>query len=484
MISLNLFENLVRRAENVQLSESQRFAAALRLLLELRISWKGIVELYEDVLRRQHTMHRTTSPDAKKDARRKQWRGGFGRTSQHAESVWVCEFPTTIVASQHIVPMDVIEAYKELCRKYSELRPLWDQWAKAFSDVRDSLLSIKSRDQAIRSAQCILLASIPHDKWKGTKSDYHHDGGINGNLLNRDCVDELRKVIQLLKRKRKKTKHAVERVSVLRGQQVVGYRNSPYIDSREKYSRWLCVRGCTYQKYADRMRLIVGSGDNRFTVFQMNVQLRHIEESSPALTKLTELTALNVKPYVSTVPTSRPERIGVVEFVGTMVPVYRIDCYSEREGKGYAWFLGKCGDRRIDQQLNSIDWYHDNELVENAAVIERVQSRIRYIRNTVLTAEQKRREIACYARKLLRIEYITMIDSQNAGNCLAGTRQFGTQYLGITLPSYWDNVRMDARAILRKWKARNWEANTLFLKAIDTAYNAISSQLASVGGFY
>ncbi len=277
MISLNLFENLVRRAENVQLSESHRFAAALRLLLELRTSWKGIVELYEDVLRRQRAMHRTTEPDVKKDARRKQWRGGFGRTTQSAECVWVCEFPTTIIPSRHIVPMDVLEAYKELCRKYSELRPLWDQWTKAFCDVRGSLLSIKSRDQAIRSAQCILLASIPHDKWKGSKSDYHHDGGINGNLLNRDCVDGLRKAIQLLKRRRKKTKHAGERVSMLRGQQVVNYRNSPYIDSREKYSRWLRVRDCAYPKFANRMKLIVGSGDNRLTVFQMNVQLRHIE---------------------------------------------------------------------------------------------------------------------------------------------------------------------------------------------------------------
>jgi len=484
MISLSLFENLCRRAENVQLSESQRFAAALRLLLELRTSWKGIVELYEDVLRRQRTMHRTTEPDVKKESRRKHWRGGFGRTSQHAESVWVCEFPATIVSSQHIVPNDVVDGYKELCRKYSELRPLWDQWAKAFCDVRDSLLNITTRDQAIRSAQCILLASIPHDKWKGSKSDYHHDGGINGNLLNRDCVDGLRHTIQLLKRKRKKSKHAGQRVSVLRGQQVVGYRESPYIDSSEKYYRWLCVRDCKHPKFYNRMKLIVGSGANHNTVFQMNVQLRHIDGASPALTKLTELTALNVKPYVSTIPLSRPERIGAVEFIGTMIPIYRIDCYSEREGKGYAWYLGRCGDRRIDAQLNSIDWYHDEELLGNAEVIERVQSRMRYVRNTVLTAEQKRREIAAYARKLLRIEYITMLDSQRAGNCLAGTRQFGAQYLGITLPNSWESIRMDARTILRRWQQKKWEANTLFLKAIDTAYNAVSSQLASVGGFY
>jgi hypothetical protein len=396
----------------------------------------------------------------------------------------VCEFPADIVASRHIVPTDVIEGYKELCRKYSELRPLWIQWAKAFCDVRDTLVGIKSRDQAIRSAQCILLASVPHDKWKGTTSDYHHDGGINGNVLNRDCVDGLRKSIQLLKRKRKKAKHAGERVSVLRGQQVVGYRNSYCVDSREKYSRWLRVRDCKYLKFSNRLKLIVGGPINRNTTFQMDVQLRHIESASPGLTKLTELTALNVKPYVSTVPLSRPERIGAVEFVRTMVPVYRIDCFSEREGKGYAWFLGKCGDRRIDQQLNSIDWYHDDDLLGNAEVIGRVQSRIRYIRNTALTAEQKRREIAAYARKLLRIEYITMLDSQNAGNCLAGTRQFGTQYLGINLPNSWEQIRLDARTILRKWKAKNWEANTLFLKAIDTAYNAVSSQLASVGGFY
>jgi hypothetical protein len=382
------------------------------------------------------------------------------------------------------VPTDAIDGYKELCRKYSELRPLWDQWAKAFCDVRDSLLSIKSRDQAIRSAQCILLASIPHDKWKGSKSDYHHDGGINGNLLNRDCVDGLRHSIQLLKRKRKKAKHAGERVSVLRGQQVVSYRETGSGDSLEKYSRWLRVRDCKHPKFANRMKLIVGGSINRNTNFQMCVQLRETAGSSPALTKLTELTALNVKPYVSTIPLSRPDRIGSVEFIGIMIPVYRIDCFFEREGKGYAWFLGKCGDRRIDAQLNSIDWYHDDELLGNAEVIERVQSRIRYVRNTVLTAEQKRKEIACYARKLLRIEYITMIDSQQAGNCLAGTRQFGTQYLGITLPNSWEQIRMDARTILRKWKQKNWEANTLFLKAIDTAYNRISSQLASVGGFY
>ena len=485
MISLSLYENLVRRAENVQLSESQRFSACLRLLLELRTSWNDIVKLYADVLASQHRMHGVTYPDTKQESGRKQWRGGFGRTSQHAESVWICEYPTTIIASRHIVPTDVIDAYRELCRRYSELRPLWIQWAKAFCVVRDTLLSIKSRDQAIRSAQCILLASIPHDKWSGSISDYHHDGGINGNMLNRDCVDGLRKAIQLLKRKRKKSKKCGLRVSVTRGQEVCTYRSPAYgKDGGNKFERWLRVRDCKHPKFANRMKLIVSSNSARNTVFAMNVQLRDIAGASPVLTKLTELTAMNIKPYVSTVPTSRPERIGSVEFVGTYVPVYRIECITADRGTSYAWFLGKCGDRRIDEQLNSIDWYHDDTMLGNAEVIERIQSRMRYIRNTILTKEQKRRETAAYARKLLRIEYITMLDSQAAGNCLAGTRQFGTQYLGISLPNYWESVRMDARTILRKWKAKNWEMNSLFLKAIDTAYNCVSQQLASVGGFY
>ena len=484
MISLSLYENLVRRAENVQLSESQRFAACLRLLLELRISWKGIVELYDDVLRRQRKIHSITEPDTKQESRRKQWRGGFGRTSQHAESVWVCGYPTTIIASRHIVPNDVIDAYRELCRKYSELRPLWLQWAKAFCDVRDTLLSIKSRDQAIRSAQCILLASIPHDKWSGSVSDYHHDGGVNGNMLNRDCVDGLKKAIQLLKRKRKKSKKCGLRVSVTRGQEVCTYRSISYGKDGNKFERWMRVRDCKHPKFSNRMKLIVSSNSARNTVFAMNVQLRDIAGASPSLTKLTELTAMNTKPYVSTVPTSRPERIGSVEFIGTHIPVYRIECITADRETSYAWYLGRCGDRRIDEQLNSIDWYHHAKMINNLEVIERIQSRMRYIRNTILTKEQKRRETATYARKLLRIEYITMFDSQQAGNCLAGTRQFGTQYLGITLPNSWEPIHMDARTILRKWKAKNWEMNSLFLKAIDTAYNCVSQQLASVGGFY
>jgi hypothetical protein len=158
------------------------------------------------------------------------------------------------------------------------------------------------------------------------------------------------------------------------------------------------------------------------------------------------------------------------------------------------YFLGKTGSESVDHSTSAVDWQHpgiipmDAELIaaEDTRARETFTRRLGYQPSKATTLQSRRKEIAEYARKLVWVESIDMLDSKNAGNCLPGTIQFSKE-IGLSCPSNWQSFKTDSRLLLRKWKQSGYSANRLLLPAIDKAVarvrQSISNELISVVAF-
>jgi hypothetical protein len=208
-----------------------------------------------------------------------------------------------------------------------------------------------------------------------------------------------------------------------------------------------------------------------------------------ATNRLAYLNAARINPYVKTIVCSQIVRIGTIRHLETDLPVYSADCIcweQQRTVNNRCYFLGKTGSPTIDDSIRTIDWVHQTISPEmqlsrtesDARCIESLRYRLGYYR-TEKTAKQRRNEIALYCRKLVWLESISMLDSKNAGNCLPGTLQFCRE-LGIEVSDQWNDVSIDSRLMIRKWKASGYNSNRLLLPAIDTAVKRVGSSLASI----
>lgn len=221
-----------------------------------------------------------------------------------------------------------------------------------------------------------------------------------------------------------------------------------------------------------------------------------------AVDKLNRLYAANNNPSVNTICTSSPELIGNVSVQSVSVPVYRSQCLVVCVA-GESWrdsgkltfqterndcvFFGKTSIPALDERLARVDWLHiapdetDTIYSTNERILASLTQRIAYIRNQFELESEKRKRIATYCRKLVRLERMTMFDSKSAGNCLPGTLLWCKEF-GVELPAEdWCEHSVDARQLLRTWKAKEYGGNTLFLKAIDTAYKALQAKITSCG---
>lgn len=496
LINRNLLEQLASRLaaliatnNNKKLrtigSANQMYLTSLRMLSELIKSWKVLSEQHEHNLKLYRQLNRTTYlPDGHKQDRQ-QYQGGFGRTTQRGRCASGNSLPPLTVCELSI---ETLTEQRTHAVAYNDARKLWLEYALAFDKLRQSLLDNKIRLHKYHS-RClsVLLASTVHDKWQGTLNDYNNDGNLNGNFLNRMHVcDGILKLQHMLRTAYKKSKK-FERVSRVMGEQIntvytikthdellrrkqegTQYRKgvafSYASESISKYRRrWLCVLGNNRERFST---LCCVNGDRRYAT-------------------MVRQSAANIHPSVMTIVEGRPEVCEHVRFMNADVPVLRFVGSTADDVSRYVYVLGKTGIQDVDKQVRNVDWLHDDRRthVPVSMVKQRLHERLHYTSPAERTKLQTRQQIACYARKLKRIEYISLLDSKEAGNCWQGTVQFCRQF-GITVPHDWNDTRIKAEELLRKWKAKEWKLDQLFLKAIDTAYNRISKQLASTGAFY
>ena len=492
LINRNLLEQLASRLaaliatnNNKKLrtigSVNQMYLVSLRMLSELIKSWKVLSDQHEHNLKLYRQLNRSVYlPDGHRIHR-----GGFSRTTQRGRCASNSSLPPLTVCDLSI---ETLQEQRKHATAYNDARKLWLEYALAFDKLRQSLLDNKVRLHKYHS-RClsILLASTVHDKWHGAMNDYNNDGGMNGNFLNRVFVcDGILKFQHMLRTARKKSKK-FERVSRVMGEQInevylikthdellrrrdAGIQNrkdrvfSYASESIPKYRhRWLCVLGNNRERFSTLCRV---NGDRRYAT-------------------MVRQSAANIHPSVMTIVEGRPEVCEHVRFMNADVPVLRFAGSTADDVSRYVYVLGKTGIPEIDKRVQNVDWFHDDRRtpVLVAMVKQVFHERLHYTSPAERTKLQTRQQIACYARKLKRIEYISLLDSKEAGNCWQGTVQFCRQF-GIKTPNDWNDTRIKAEELLRKWRAKDWKLDQLFLKAIDTAYNRISKQLAAVGAFY
>lgn len=496
LINRNLLEQLASRLaaliatnNNKQLrtigSVNQMYLTSLRMLSELIKSWRVLADQHEHNLKLYRQLNRAAYlPDGHKKGRQ-QYQGGFGRTTQRARCASDSSLPPLTACDLSI---ETLQEQREHATAYNDARKLWLEYAAAFDKLRQSLLDNKVRLHKYHS-RClsVLLASTTHDKWQGTMNDYNNEGGMNGNFLNRVYVcDGILKLQHMLRTAYKQSKK-FERVSRVMGEQInESYRIKTHDELlrrkqegiQHRKDRVFSYSSESIPKYRNRWLCVLGNNRDRFsTLCCVNGDRRYAT--------MVRQSAANIHPSVMTIVEGRPEICETVRFMNADVPVLRFTGSTANDAARYVYALGKTGIQEIDKRVQNVDWLHDDRQtpVLVSTVRQRFHERLHYTTPAERTKLQTRQQIACYARKLKRIEYISLLDSKDAGNCWQGTVQFCRQF-GIQTPNDWNDTRIRADDLLRKWKEKGWKLDQLFLKAIDTAYNRISKQLASVGGFY
>lgn len=486
LINRNLLEQLASRLSALIATNSdkklrtigsvnQMYLVSLRMLSELIKSWRVLADQHEHNLKLYRQLNRAAYlPDGHKKGRQ-QYQGGFGRTTQRGRCASDSSLPPLTVCDLSI---ETLQEQREHATAYNDARKLWLEYALAFVKLRELLLTNKVRLHYYHS-RClsVLLASTVHEKWHGTMNDYNNDGGLNGNFLNQPYVCNGILKLQHMLRTAYKTSKKSERVSRVMGEQI----NEVYMirlhdellrreqeGTQYRKDRVFSYASKSIPKYRNRWLCVLGNNQDRFsTLCCVNGDRRYAT--------MVRQSAANIHPSVMTIVEGRPEVCETVRFMNADVPVLRFVGSTANDVSRYVYVLGKTGIPEIDKCVQNVDWFHDDEQtpVPVSMVKQRFRERLHYTTPAERTKLQTRQQIACYARKLKRIEYISLLDSRDAGNCWQGTVQFCRQF-GIQTPSDWCDTRIKSEELLRKWKAKEWRLDQLFLKAIDTAYNRIS----------
>lgn len=368
-----------------------------------------------------------------------------------------------------------------------------------------------------------LLKAIvsPREVWNGSKCDFHHEHGIHGYPFY--SAGKFQSVYNGLMKglKYKDRTTTNERISITLGESVfnmsinhdlydpyrvedykhgIHYRSGCYADASRSHSRvskvvYGLVYNQRYKSYIESMkkRLIgIGVPSNEF-VYNMFRYRAKYRLGSRALTKLAELRTITT-PYVGTVITSKPETVGQCRVQNETVNILRFKCFvaSEDMRECFAIALERSASLVVNDIIKSVDWYHTESLVWNDTtstnVTDLMQSRIDWqLKRKPKTEAELRKERAAYARKLIRLQRVNMLDSQSCGNCHPGTIEF-CKAIGLQLPELayqqFISFAIDSRKLLRLWKAKGYLANNLFYKLIDNTYDRLMKQTVLLTAYY
>jgi len=126
--------------------------------------------------------------------------------------------------------------------------------------------------------------------------------------------------------------------------------------------------------------------------------------------------------------------------------------------------------------IAGIDWLHNSDDSDSESqCITSLSDRLdRYLENITRATDSMlsiRNRIAKLVREVKRVDIIDLSDSQDSGNCWAGTLEFiKTWGLTDTLPHNWDSgVNITGNDIARIWREKKYQWNDLFVNTLRTA---------------
>jgi hypothetical protein len=387
---------------------------------------------------------------------------------------------------------------------YNEELTLLQQYALQFKKLRSTVIEMKPRNEQQRLIQCVLARSEVYTQWN--KDEIRQNpvlGCICGRFYEQanmvTLTHKLLKTLNDVKGKigRFSLNHANVLLYKLRNDYTRKHEDR-YSGKRGKVERSTNVESYVQNsaKYNSLLGWIVGLKSNvqALTIVRYAADWK---EQYHAIDRLCRSVAVRRDSYVKTIFTSQPVQCGTIRHLETDIPIYVADCiiWETRTQPDYrVYWLGKTGSETVDNAIQSIDWYHQSAIGNSPVVdgvaeslrrqaIDHLRTRLGYAPRQKETLQTRRKELASYARKLVWLETISMLDSKAAGNCLPGTLQF-CQTLGIDVPPSWSDTVVDTRKLLRAWKQNGYGVNRLLLPAIDSAVNRVKKELLSVTACY
>lgn len=390
-----------------------------------------------------------------------------------------------------------------LAMEYNEELRILLQYAESFSVLRSQVIELRPNNMKQRQVQLILARSQVLGTWYRDEIRENPILGvicghfyITANLAR--LTHEVLKGLDDQKSKIGRFSYTAANELIHRFREDVFTRQYERYQGRKTLKNTRCDRLDSYvsnsPKYKQLLSWIVGLKDVRHALPIVRYAAAWKEQYS-ATDRLCRSVAARKDSYVKTLFCSQPVQCGTIRHLETDVPVYVADCiiWESRTQADYkCYYLGKTGSTTVDESIQTIDYYHQSAIGHSAdtdqtalrrQAVDYLRVRLGYAPNQKVTLAERRKEIAAYARKLVWLETISMLDSKAAGNCLPGTLQF-CQTLGIDVPSQWADVSVDARKLLRSWRKNGYGVNRLLLPAIDSAVNRVKHELLSVTACY
>jgi len=368
----------------------------------------------------------------------------------------------------------------------------------------EAVIELKPRNEQQRLIQCVLSRS---EVWTQWNKDEIRQNPVLGCICGRfyDTTNMVTLTNKLLKTLND-TKGKIGRFSLNHANVLLHKLRNDYTHKHEdRYNgkRGKVERSCNVVNYVQnsaKYNSLLGWIVGLKSVQQALTILPYVadwKQQYHAIDRLCRSVAVRRDSYVKTLFCSQPIQCGTIRHLETDIPVYVANCiiWETMSAMNHrVYWLGKTGSETVDNAIQSVEWYHQSAIGSSPVVagvaesltqqgIDYLRNRLGYTRNQKETLETRRKEIASYARKLIWLETISMLDSKEAGNCLPGTLQFCST-LGISVPSQWSDTVVDTRTLLRAWKQNGYGVNRLLLPAIDSAVNRVKKELLSVTACY
>jgi hypothetical protein len=207
-------------------------------------------------------------------------------------------------------------------------------------------------------------------------------------------------------------------------------------------------------------------------------------ESLAALRRLSDVSTLG-KREVTQLVVGRAESVGLKEFTVSetqtlSLPVVVVPVLALYTGEQQTEVcFGRTGDSETDSLLSLCTTYHTTDNIETARenlsqpdssllgvllrnlkqALSQREAKLAVERDRAAAEQKRRKETATLALSLRRIETVSIADSLNTGNCLAGTREFCSRW-GIV------GETISGRELTRKWWVSGWSDNYMFLRVV------------------
>lgn len=423
---------------------------------------------------------------------------GWGRSRSH-----IVGTPGSLLRPLNVLPSkeyhELVTESVMLQLRYNEELTLLQQYAEQFKKLRTAVIGLHPRNEQQRLVQCVLARTEIRGQWD-------RDEVRQNPILNCICgrfyaTTNMAALTHKLLKNIDDNKRKIGRFSLSHANTLISKLRNDYTPRNvERYNgkRGKVERACNVENYvknSPRYQSLLSWIVGLKNIQQALAVVRYAadwKERYQAVDRLCRSVAVRRSSYVETLFTSQPIQCGTIRHLETDIPVYSSTCIvweTRIQNDSTVYWLGKTGSTIVDDAISSVDWYHCRSVDDNQKssydreAIEHLRNRLGYAPRQKITLAERRKELATYARKLVWLESISMLDSKAAGNCLPGTIQF-CQTLGINVPQNWSDTSVDTRKLLRAWKSNGYGVNRLLLPAIDSAVNRVKAKLLSVVACY